>query len=281
MLANLHKDGWSKHVRERLETLSESSLKADISECLKVLDSRNRLVRHPKSKSGKPVTDQDWLGLAFESHEKIPFNAIILSKELMENCGRECEKFVDVLDRRKLSPLLRRRTLSLAQTKSGYNSALGPVLRHARSLFLIDPHMKTTVPFLKTVELCSELLGRRVQERREGHRIHIHALKKYQDPQGREIDFYLDKWEEELTPLRDNHGHRFQVFLWDNKKESMHDRYILTDQCAISIPGGLDCRGGSTDWSLLDYDVLGRRQQDYNPPTSPFELKGSRIVGPP
>ena len=284
MLADLDKDGWSKHVKERLETLSESSpmLKDRISNCLKTLYDRHRLVRHPKSKSGKPVTDQDWLNLAFESHEKIPFDAIILSKELMENCGRDCDALIDVFNSLKEEnlPILRKRTLHLSQQReSEYSFALGPVLRHTRSLFLIDPYMNTTVPFLKTIELCSKLLGKRVQAEKLGCCIHIHALEKNQEPKGREVDFYLGEWKKKLDDLRDKCNHRFQVFLWEKKKidsESMHDRYILTDQCAISIPGGLDCRGGSTYWNLLDYNVLGRLQRDYDPSMSPFKLKGKR-----
>lgn len=281
MLANLDKDRWSQDVEERLTTLSESSpmlkdIKDKILNCLTVLHDRNRLVRHPKSKSGHPRTDQDWLNLAFKSHEKIRFDAIISSKELMEDSGRECDEFVDVLGSLELS-LWGRRTLSLTQTEDEYRSALGPVLRHARSLFLIDPHMDTIKPFLMTVKLCSELLGKRVQERRKG-RIRIHTLKKSHKPN---VEFYLDEWEEKLTPLKKEYGHCFQVFLWDKKKidsEPMHDRFILTDQCGISVPGGLDCRGGRTDWSLLDDDARRLREQDYDPDTSPFELKEKLIV---
>lgn len=283
MLANLNKDRWSRHVEERLATLSESSpmLKGKILTCLTVLDDRHRLVRHPKSKSGDPSTDQDWLDLAFESHEKIPFDAIILSKELMENSGKESDALVDVLDSLELSQW-GRRTLSLTKTEDEYRRVLRPVLRHARSLFLVDPYMNTDKRYFKTVELCSELLGKRAHERRKG-RIRIHALVKNQSQKSdyQKADIYLDAWEKKLTPLRDKHGHRFQVFLWDkkiNSDESMHDRFVLTDQCGISVPGGLDCRGGRTDWSLLDDDTRRVRERDYDSDTSPFEFVKSRTV---
>lgn len=282
MLANLNKDRWSQDVEERLTTLSENSpmLKDNILNCLTVLHDRHRLVRHPKSKSGNPSTDQDWLNLAFESHERIRFDAIISSKKLMEDSGRECDEFVDVLDSLEL-PLWGRRTLSLTKTKDWYRRALRPVLRHARSLTLVDPYMNTDKRYFRTVELCSELLGKGVHDERRKGRIRIHALIKNQKPDYKEVDAYLDFWEEKLTPLRDKHGHLFQVFLWDKKKidsESMHDRFILTDQCGISVPGGLDCRGGGTDWSLLDEDVRQRREADYDPDASPFEFVKSRIV---
>lgn len=286
MLANLNKDQWFDHVKkERLATLSESSpvLKDKILTCLKVLHDRHRLVRHPKSKSGNPGADRDWLNLVFESHEKIRFDAIISSKELMEDSGRECDEFRDVLCSLEL-PLWGSRTLSLTKTEDWYRRALRPVLRHARSLTLVDPYMNTDKRYFRTVELCSELLGKRVHDERRKGRIRIHALIKNQKPDYKEVDAYLDFWEEKLASLRDKHGHRFQVFLWDKKKidsESMHDRFILTDQCGISVPGGLDCRGGETDWSLLDDDVRQRREADYDPDTSPFEFVKSRILESP
>jgi len=74
------------------------------------------------------------------------------------------------------------------------------------------------------------------------------------------------------------------VFLWESLpgSESMHDRFILTDQCGISAPGGLDCRSHShanrTDWSLLDEDVRQRHWNEYDPPVSPFKLLGNREI---
>ena len=62
----------------------------------------------------------------------------------------------------------------------------------------------------------------------------------------------------------------------------MHDRFILTDQCGIFTPGGLECRthshANSTDWSLLDEDVRQRRWNEYDPPVSPFNLLGEREI---
>ena len=87
-----------------------------------------------------------------------------------------------------------------------------------------------------------------------------------------------------LRPLIAADGHHFRVFLWESLpgSESMHDRYILTDQCCISAPGGLDCRSqshpNSTDWSLLDESVRIKRWNDYDRSASPFKLLDDREV---
>jgi hypothetical protein len=83
LLANLNKDGWIRHVREnRIETLPPS-LKDKLITCLNVLHDRHRLVRHPRRTTGDPVSDNDWLELALESHKRLAFHGIVLSQNLI------------------------------------------------------------------------------------------------------------------------------------------------------------------------------------------------------
>lgn len=126
-------------------------------------------------------------------------------------------------------------------------------------------------------------MGKRWHARLAG-RINIHAELKRQEPENRTLNEYLDEWQDKLKPLKHQEGHRFKVFLWRSLpgSETLHDRYIITDQCGISIPGGLDCRSqshaNSTVWSLLDEDDRIRILNQYDPPTSPFDLIGQREI---
>lgn len=286
LLANLHKDRWLRHVtEERTNTLSPA-LKDKVLACLSVLDSRHRLVRHPKCMTGDPGTDVDWLNLSLESHQRIPFHAIVLSQSMIDACGQECDAFVEFLgslDSEQWNGR-RKRSLTLTRSDAGYRQALAPILRYAKSLSLIDPYMNShETRYFDTVTICSNLMGQRGHTRLHG-RIHLHAEAGKQKPYGQQLTDYLDAWEQKLRPLVTNDGHRFKVFLWESipGSETMHDRFILTDQCGISTPGGLDCRthshANSTDWSLLDEDVRHRRWEEYDPPVSPFNLLGDREV---
>lgn len=283
LLANLDKDRWSRHViQDRITTLSPA-LKDKVLACLSVLNDRHRLVRHPKCTSGNPDTDQAWLSLAFDSHDRIPFKAIVLSQQLFFDCGRECDalvEFFESLDSTQWNDR-RRRTLSLTKSDAHYRAALMPLLRHAKSLALIDPYLNCQESrYLDTVTICSNVFGQRGHVRLKG-RIDIHAEARRQKPEGQTVSDHLTIWKNKLRPLTTTDGHRFRVFLWESlsDSESMHDRYILTDQCGISTPGGLDCRSHShannTDWSLLDDDVRVRRWADYDPSVSPFGLLGN------
>jgi hypothetical protein len=174
--------------------------------------------------------------------------------------------------------------LSLTKSDADYRAALAPILRHAKSLALIDPWLNSHESrYLDTVTICSNVFGQRGHARLQG-RIDIHAEAGKQKPDGRTVADHLAAWEQKLRPLIAVNCHRFRVFLWESLpgSESMHDRFILTDQCGISAPGGLDCRShshaNSTDWNLLDDDVRIRRWADYDPSASPFKLLGNREI---
>lgn len=286
LLANLNKDRWLRHVTEQRATTLSPILRSKVLLCLSILHDRHRLVRHPKCIAGDPSSDTEWLNLAFESHARIPFHAIVLSQSLIESCSRECDAFVEFfgsLDSVQWNGR-RKRTLSLTKSDTNYRAGLTPILRHAKSLALIDPWLNSHESrYFDTVAICSTVLGQRGHARLHG-RIDIHAEAGKQKPEGQSLVDYLTTWEQRLRPLITADGHRFRVFLWESLpgSESMHDRFILTDQCGISVPGGLDCRShsrpNSTDWNLLDEDVRLRRWNDYDPPASPFRLLGDREI---
>jgi len=227
-----------------------------------------------------PQDDADWLDIALLSHDKIPFYALLLTQSLIDACDHDCDEFVEFLGSldSKQWEGRRKRTLTLTKSAESYKSALTPILRYAKSIALIDPWLNSQESrYFDTVSTCSNLLGRRETARYHG-RIDIHAEAGKQKPTGLSVADYFSAWERKLRPLTKADGHRFRIFLWESLpgSESMHDRYILTDQCGLSVPGGLDCRthshANSTDWSLLDEDARQHRLSDYAHPGSPFDL---------
>jgi hypothetical protein len=284
LVANLHRDRWFNCVEDRVEQLSADlpNLKDKILSCFKTLHDRHRFVRHPRRLDGDPAGDNEWLDLALESHRRIPFHGIVLSRALLVVAEHNDPAFMELsgsLD----SPHWqnRRRSVTLTKCEADYRSVLTLLLRHAKTLSLVDPYLSChDARFFDTVKICVEVLGQR------GHavlpcRVHIHAG----DPSPESVSDRLNAWEYKLRPLiNPQRPHRFKVLLWKPRpgRETMHDRYILTDQCGISVPAGLDCRvhsvPNSTTWSLLDEEDRARRLQDYDPTTSPFELMGEREV---
>lgn len=283
LLANLHKGRWFRHVTEQRIASLPPPLKDKVMSCISVLENRHRLVRHPKSMGGDPTSDMDWLDLALESHQTL--HAILLSHDLIEECGQKSGPFVEFLgslDSQKWTEINGRRTHQVEKSVNGFRQVLAPILRHAKALSLVDAYMNyNNSRFFDTIELCSELMGQRGHARLTG-RIHIHAEGAQQDKKtGREktIQEHLDGWSQKLGPLVKKDGHRFKVFLWEKQPDgqTMYDSYILTDQCGVFLHR-LDCRTHSqaniTEWNLLDEDARVRRLIDYDPVSSPFKLIG-------
>ena len=282
LLANLNKDKWVPYVEEKIEKL-EPALRDKILTCFKRLKDQHRFVRHPKRMEGDPITDQDWLDLALNSHEQIPFHAIILSQELRDSCTRKCAEFVEFFDSLESKEWRdRKETLSLTKSPENFASVLDPVLRYARSMALIDPYLDPRKSrFYNTIEICSSLLGKRRQRHdRLPGRIDIHlaeGLEKGKKSNEPKEDFF-DACEEKLQQLIDKDSHCFRVFIW---KESrlQHNRYILTDQFGIIAPWGLDCGNQSIKkdyWSPLPKRELDELWDQFHPEVNRSELVGRK-----
>ena len=127
--------------------------------------------QHPKCMAGDPGTDKEWLNLAFDSHDRIPFHGIVLSQPLIDGCGRECDALVEFfssLDSARWNGR-RKRTLSLSKSDADYRTALTAILRHAKSLALIDPWLNSQDSrYFDTVTICSNVLGQRGHARLQG-----------------------------------------------------------------------------------------------------------------
>lgn len=286
MVANLNKDRWIRHVKDDRVQRLVPDLKDKVVACLNTLQDRHRLVRHPRRVVGDPATDTEWLDLALESHGRIPFHGIVLSQNLLATCGQNNPDFMELsgsLDATQWQN--RRRSLPVTKAETNYRTVLAPLLRHAKALDLVDPYMSCrNSRFFDTVRICTELLGQRGHEVLPA-RVHIHAGDPQRDREYQEsvID-RLSAWEQQLRPIKGLH--RFKVFLWGKKPggEDFHDRHILTNQCGISVPGGLDCRNPShsapntTTWNLVDEEDRRRLLQSVNPPTNLYQLLGEREV---
>ena len=286
LVANLDNGRWITYVFQQLANeRGSAAIRDSVKSCLTTLQSRNRIITRTHVSSPATNDELRWLTLALECHADCPFEAIVLTEEQECCCGCKEDALVAIPDALDSSRWLRRRrTVSLRRTEDDYRSYLPSVLRHAQKLRLIDPYLTPHKDrFYRTVSICSELMGQRGSTRRKGI-IEIHAGDPTKDVDAQHADGRpeskterLHAWRDVLTPLAAQHGHRFRVFMWRRKDGGWkpHDRYIITDQCGMSTPGGLDCwegeNGPSTDWSLLEYESLAGRLRDFQPCKSQYE----------
>lgn len=282
MIANLHRGRWINHIQNVCLASLSPDLRDKIIACLNVLDNRHRLVRHPRCNTGEPATERDWFQLMLDSDTRIPFYEVVMTDPfgVAENLTEN--RFLglsNVLDSDLWNT--RRRTLDVERTSAEYNRILSPILRHAKTLDLVDPYMNSQdQKFTRVIDICSRLMGQRAHDRLEG-RIHIHTHKENQKPDGRDENSYLSNWEAILRPLSQRDRHRFKIFFWRNNAGGppFHDRYLITDQCGLSVPSGLDLPNrrnpGTTAFSLLDEEDRLKILENFNEVTSPYETRAT------
>jgi len=267
MIANLNKDKWLKHIElNYLPAIVPLHLKDKICRCLSLLRDRHRIVRHPKATNGDPTTNIAWLTLALESNRNVKLDGIIASRDVLDSSAIQCDKFIDALKALD-SPQWegRRTTLTLSTCEPYYRPVLAPVLRHARSLTIVDPYFSPHVArFVDFLKICIEQMGRRGQLPVLQGRIVIHAGNPQNDKiKPESAPDRLNTWEKKLSSeFITTIPHKIKVVLRDQnyRGKHFHDRFILTDQCCIDIPLGTDTSASSTQdsttWCLLDHEDM-------------------------
>ena len=298
LLANLHAGQWMTHVRRSQEHEDlPTSVRDRIESCLNVLHNRNRLVMHPAGSADYNGNDFRWLHWSIECHRRAdnnPLSAVFSSDDYVELSELEDDILIH------LSVALdadcwtgRQRSVRFAKIESELRMHLTPIVRYAQKVSLIDPYMTCREDrFFDTVQHCADLLGNRDGRRSPGT-IHIHAgdpetigLEEYRESK----DERLNRWKRALEPVARHTEHSFRVFLWKRRPggEKFHDRYVITDQCGLDAPGGLDFlpdteeeRANRTTWSLLDADqVMAILHEGFHHQKSPYQYLGSCHVKP-
>lgn len=266
-LADLNKSACSKEIFKRLEKLPEP-VRIDLTRGLSVLRDRNRLARRPKV-----ATDIDsnhsWLELAL-SDDTIDDIIVDYASTIRDSRLSELDRVFDSDAWNERS-----RTWGFTMDEAGYRKVLTPLLRYATKLVLVDPYLNVEPSYRLFIKLCAQLLGSR-RSNPSGY-IEFHSVT--QDHHGRGKN--LQQWHAYLAKLKTQWAHEYKVCLYERPKEGQrfHNRYILTNQCGVSVPYGFQIvQGNHTDWTLLDYRSANTRRAEYERHT---HLSLIRILGNP
>jgi hypothetical protein len=295
IVANLQAGQWMTQVRRCLNSNNSSpNLRDKLSNCLEVLHDRNRLIRHPINSERDPSDEFRWLRWALERHAAKPagaFHAIVSTEEFIEFS----ELHDDVLT--PINLILdaacwreRRRSVYFEKSEANLKLHLAPLVRHASKLVLIDPYMTCReVRFFNTVEHAASLLGRHYVPPKLG-RIDIHAGNPMDESEElkESVNDRLERWKRELAPVVKHSPTRFRIFLWGRKSKgkSFHDRRIITDQCGLDAPGGLDfltdsSRANYTTWTWLEPDDIQEiLLTEFHEMKSPYRFLGKIEIAP-
>ncbi len=293
MIANLHKDGFRTLIGKLVESIPDAhpdegrkSPRNDLQSYLELLDNRNRFVRHPKGVSGDPTDASAWLNLALKSHLKQRFDGIVMCDTVYQSARMSAYREAAPLHQALRTPFWRGRQtdVTLEKRKGQFELALTPILRHAKAVTLIDPYIDPRKRrWFHIVDLLGKLVGKQAFSGPSswGCRIHIHAGDPEKDRNPQSLKDRIALWRQELRNLPATF--RVSVFLWskDISGPDLHDRYIITNQCGITCPGGLDCYEDNdpsdeakttSTWSLMSQEATARHFGEYSENTGLYKL---------
>jgi hypothetical protein len=154
-----------------------------------------------------------------------------------------------------------------------YRSMLAPLLRGAKWLQIVDPYVSfESDQQFSIVKICAELLG----NRRQGPLPGVITIHTERNPdEGSTVEIARSKWERQIRGLKHELviSHTFRVVIWQQDKgpDDLHDRFLITNQCGVSIPGGLACYSDDTTrktfWSLMSHESYLEAIEDFRPET--------------
>ncbi|WP_163853435.1 MIT C-terminal domain-containing protein [Paenibacillus elgii] len=276
LIANLENDLWIKNVEVRLKALSQQS-RMNLLPIMKTLKDRKRIVSYSSELKSEPADDLEWLKVALKLNPKEAFHGIVMGPNIAmgEITPEPClVGFDKVLDSDLWN--CRKTSFDVGQNEVEYCNFLKPILKHAKSLSIIDPYLSTEQRFFDTVKICLlNLSNKNVRVNLHAERREIRGLSEAQSAARTILD-----WEQKIKALRlPNDFGRVNLFLWKPRwrGQRFHDRAIITDQCGIGIEGGLDVyettrRLTKTTFNLLDSDVIVRRLRDVDPASGVYTL---------
>jgi hypothetical protein len=256
---------WLKQVYDHLNHL-DPKIKDKIGKHLGLLKDRKLIVGQPILQDAQCNSLEDWSNTIHTLHSIRPFCAVI-DPLYSDNSDSAVTNIEDINSIQRLSY---DGSIAMVKTEKNLTRLLTPFLSYAKKLTIVDPYFNLTKErYSKTLEICSELLRERRNDRDNGQ-IHIHA--KWQDL----TNYQIEQLRKSFHGLSSKQPHRLTFSLWDDSESSikMHDRYLLTDQAGLVAAAGVDVDARQqSEWSLKQYTELNTILMQYDPNSSPFELK--------
>ncbi|MCP4350034.1 MAG: hypothetical protein GY795_31530 [Desulfobacterales bacterium] len=232
-----------------------------------------RIKKQALIKSGRAFDNsKTWKANAIEQHYIKPFHAVITD----ENENNTDSDFM--LNASQITPdtslwkVSRERAVPRTAIEMG--NAIEPLLKMSNRILFID---KLFEPATKRwQESLFHFIESAIQDRKKYPEFEYHFQINEDNLMigGSKVNFenYCNKHLGNVIPA----GVKLKLVRWSQKEsgEGFHARYILTEKGGIRIDWGLDTgkQGQTTDISLLDMDLWGKRWNSFQEDSDVFEL---------
>ncbi len=272
IVRNLRDKAWGANLIKRLKG-AKNPESEKILRLLAELSNKGRLIPSaPALPPPSPTNEREWCEEALASHSNLPLNGIIVSDAIRSTYRRN--SLVESVKRLSLSTCtwwsLTNNSLRLSRDINDYKDALKLILRHAKSIKFIDPHIDPEKPNYRHFSQLLEVAGNRTpQPHVEIHRKILRGSGQnvpLWDPQNME-DTFRKAFERVLLEAK----LKIKVFVWDD----FHDRYLISNLGGIQMANGFDTSTGPrrTTWSRLGRSVRDDVQREFNDKNEDHRLR--------
>lgn len=276
---------WFRFINANISLYDEFD-KDEIEEVLKYLNDRQRII-HIANKKCESNDELCWIS------EALKLNAIRNFEFVFATDSKENIKSIDDLDRQVIRNTQYKGATILPQSKENMEKILAPILAYAEIVKVYDPYFKLYEErfdrklkkyFIKSVDRYIDALNIISQTsgfqygKQDSTIIEIHTsvkiLEKRED--GRKYIFWelLDKYPKKILDFEKKYKHSIKIFIWEDKKENKwHDRWLVTNQCAITLGKGSDISEWTdATWGILDYEQIPNVEKNFIQNRDEFNL---------
>ena len=247
-------------------------------ELLKHLVRQGRLVRFAPELAEPPGDDRGWCAEALATHERCPLSGGVIVTEAVGSAFAE-NPLVGRIDRLGSVPwwAARSPSVKLARDLDAYRKCLDPILRCAKSLMFIDPHLDPTRRgYLEFGDLVAGAGGRTPAPLIEIHR----ACFEGSGPRRRILDAsdLETRFRDGIGPAVVAAGLRVEVFIWDE----FHYRHVISNLAGILMDNGFDTTTNPrsiTRWARLGSADRDDVQREFDPASGQHRLHHRFSIG--
>jgi hypothetical protein len=264
-------DGCLRPVIGRaVSNLPAGQLRDEIRVCVEVLDKRQRFVSRPFVGPDWPDTDLEWLDEVLAAHGPEPFYAIVTLGENLK--ARTCPACILPIGSVWRSTLWQERANSrrLERKATVFQDVLRPVLRHAKSLMLIDPNIRPEEPrFFRPLQG----LVQTAYTRPDPNTLKVFEIRARPPAfAGGTYTWFEGEMRSRIAHLVPA-GRRVRLILWQDMRPTLHNRFVLANFCGISLDRGLDestTGPDKDDWQLLSESHRAEVWTHFRTRTAPY-----------
>lgn len=254
-------DDWKNLLIQNINELEEEDFD-DIKSLLNTLFSRNRMILNEQD-SFSSEHEEELMKKTNELHKIKNFDLLIgIDKYLnfikIEELKREVLKYEGAIVGK--------------QTRDNLENIFINILHYAEIVKIIDPYFNfepvagDKTRYMDTIHIICKNTSVRHNNNLSAI-IEIHTSVKSILNNDKIIDWkFVQNWESIIKDLEKKYNHKIEVKIWeeDKSKDEWHERYIITDQCALSIGKGTDISNFTdSTWSLLNWDDIDKTASKY------------------